>query len=266
MALAGLVVLAGRMPAMAASLHTPPSDSFEIGIQGEYYQYREPDFAKLDGPGFGVDGTYTYNWDNWFVRANALVAFYNLDYSSNGTGSQSGIYAYKPDLRGMFGYTFKLDKKGSTVAPYLGIGYRMLFDADGEKLTSTGAVGYDRRSQYLYAPIGVGFAFNAGHWGFRTYGEYDFLLQGWQTSYFSDLGFDNNLTNKQNAGYGLRAGFMVAPPVDFHNLSIGPYMRYWNIHESDVQNLYFGGVPVASGLEPQNNTLEYGLEASIRFR
>ena len=262
-AIAVLAMLAGK--AEAAGTKNTSSDSFEIGLEGQYYQYREPLFAKLQGYGIGLDGTYTYNWNSWFLRANVIADFYNLNYSSDGTGSLDGIDDYKQDYRGMFGHSWKVGK-GTTVSPYLGIGYRMLFDANGENISSAGAAGYNRRSQYLYAPIGVGLDFKAGNWGLRTYGEYDFLIRGWQTSYLRDLGFDNNIENNQTGGFGLRGAVMVDPPINFYHFSVGPYVRYWNIHESDLQTLYFGGAAIGTGQEPRNNTLEYGLEASVRFQ
>jgi hypothetical protein len=252
-------------PARADSTrYTAPSDSFELGLEGQWYQYREPDFVRLQGYGWGLDGTYTYNWSHWFVKANVIADFYKLDYSSNGTGTENGISDYKQDYRGLFGRTFAVSHAVS-VAPYTGFGFRMLFDANGENLSSTGASGYDRQSEYLYLPLGVTGNIRLGKWGFRPTAEYDYLIQGWQTSYLSQVGFDNNIENRQNTGYGLRASLMIAPPVNFYNFSFGPYVRYWSIHDSDVQTLYFGGVPVATGLEPGNNTLEYGLEASLRF-
>ena len=241
------------------------SDSFEIGLEGQYYQYREPLFAKLEGYGIGLNATYTYNWRDYFLKANVIADFYNLDYSSNGTGSDSGITDYKQDYRGLFGYNFRFSKQTS-VSPYLGLGYRMLFDAEGLTSTSTGAVGYNRRSQYLYVPIGVGVGFHAGKWGFNTFGEYDYLIQGWQTSYLRDDGTDNNIQNGQSAGFGVRGAIMVTPPIDFYNFSFGPYVRYWNIHNSDVQPLYQGGSVVGFGMEPANNTLEYGIAASLKFQ
>ncbi len=255
---------ATEVPAAASGNGAKISDSFEIGVEGTYYQYREPDFAKLQGYGFGLEATYTYNWRNYFLKANAIGDYYDLNYSSNGTGSDNGIADYKGDFRGLFGYNFHFNKK-MTLSPYVGLGYRILFDAEGEKITNVGASGYDRRSQYFYAPIGTGFGFHVGNWGLSTFGEFDYLIQGYQTSYLSDDGFDNNLSNTQNSGYGIRGNFLVTPPIDFFDFTFGPYARYWHIDASDFQPLYQGGVQVGTGQEPNNNTLEVGLEATLTF-
>jgi hypothetical protein len=239
------------------------SDSFEIGLEGESYQYREPELDNLIGEGFGLNGTYTANFGKWFLKANVIADFFNLDYSSNGTGSKSGTTDYLQDYRALFGRDFTVSH-GTTLSPYLGVGFRVLFDSD-KATTSVGAVGYDRRSEYLYVPLGASFSFHAGKWGLKPSAEYDYFLQGWQTSYTSDDGFDNNLHNTQTAGWGGRAEFMITPPVDFYHFSFGPYLRYWSIHDSNVQTLYLGGVAVATGVEPSNNTTEIGLRANIKF-
>ena len=100
-------------------------------------------------------------------------------------------------------------------------------------VTDAGFSGYDRRSQYLYIPIGASMDLKWRDWGFRPTAEFDYFVHGWQESYLRDVGYDNNLGNDQSAGYGLRGSIMFAPPVDFHNFSFGPYVRYWNIHNSD---------------------------------
>ena len=259
--IAGLVLMSGV--AHANISRTNISDTFEIGLEGEDYQYREPDLDKDVGGGAGLNATYQLNINKYFLRANVIADFFDLDYSSNGTGSKSGDTDYLQDYRLMFGRGFSLGKQ-SSLQPYLGIGFRVLFDS-GKASTSTGAYGYDRRSEYLYIPVGLTYNFMVGRWGLAPTAEYDYFVQGYQTSYFRDSGFDNNLENHQNAGYGVRADFMVTPPIDFYHFTFGPYFRYWNIHDSDIQTLYYGGVAVETGLEPANNTTEIGLRTSFRF-
>ena len=264
--LAGLIVMIGQAGARAAGKNDY-SDSFEIGLEGQYYQYRERLISpKLQGYGGGLDGTYTFNFSNYFLRANILADFYDLNYSSNGTGTEPKRYhRLQAEITAACSATPSRSAGASASRLISGLATGCCSMPMARISASTGASGYNRRSQYLYAPVGVGFAFDAGHWGFRTYGEYDQFIHGWQTSYLRDLGFDNNLTNNQTAGYGLRGSFMVTPPLNFHNFSFGPYVRYWNIHNSDVGTLYVSGVPVATGLEPGNNTLELGIETSLRF-
>ena len=242
------------------------SDMFEIGIEGEDYHYSEPNYADLEGGSFGVNATYTYKWSNQLVfKANVIADFGQLHYSSNGSGSSDDTTLYEQDYRALIGQEFPFGKH-NTVLPYLGLGFRMLFDADGDKLTTAGAVGYDRRSEYLYIPLGATFDFKAGDWRIMPNAEFDVLVHGWQTSYLRDIGFDQNLTNDQSSGYGVRGSLMFKPPINFYNLTIGPYVRYWSIGASNQQVLTVGGgIPAGYGQEPDNNTLETGLQATIRF-
>ncbi len=259
----GLVLL------MVGSAHAAPSDkavvtdTFEIGLEGESYQYREPTLDHLIGEGIGLNGTYTLGIDKWFFKANVIADFYNLDYDSNGTGSKSGTNDYMQDYRVLFGRQFGINRT-SKLLPYIGFGFRELFDSD-KAATSNGALGYDRRSEYLYIPIGASYEFHAGRWGLKPTAEYDYFIHGYQTTYLSDTGLDNNLHNDQTAGYGVRAEFMVTPPIGFYNFTFGPYLRYWSIHDSNVQPVYQGGVEVGEGLEPANNTTEIGLRTSLKF-
>jgi hypothetical protein len=263
--IAAVLVALGLLSAGAAAAKGTDSDSFEIGLEGGDYHYAEPNFAKLDGAEFGLNATYAYKWSNDLVfKANVIADFGSLNYSSNGSGTSSGTTLYEQDYRAMIGDQLQFGRY-NTVLPYIGLGFRMLFNGNGEQVTSTGAIGYDRRSEYLYIPLGATFDFKAGSWRIMPTAEYDYLIHGWQTSYLRDLGFDQNLTNDQTHGYGLRGDIMLKPPIDFYNLTVGPYLRYWNIGESNAKPLSVGGVPVGYGLEPQNETTEVGLRASIRF-
>ena len=41
------------------------------------------------------------------------------------------------------------------LTPYLGAGYRYLFNEGSGRRTTTGHFGYDREANYYYSPIGV---------------------------------------------------------------------------------------------------------------
>lgn len=260
-----LVLLALGLTLTEAAAKGTDTDSFEIGLEGGDYHYSEPNFARLDGAEFGLDATYAYKWSDGLVfKANVIADFGSLDYASNGTGTSSGTTLYEQDYRALFGDQLQFGRY-NTVLPYIGLGFRMLFDGNGEQISSTGNFGYDRRSEYLYVPLGATFDFKLGSWRIMPTAEYDYLIHGWQTSYLRDLGFDQNLENDQTHGYGLRGDLMFKPPINFYNLTVGPYVRYWNIGESNQQPLSVGGVPAGYALEPQNETTEVGLRASIRF-
>jgi hypothetical protein len=61
----------------------------------------------------------------------------------------------------------------------------------------------------------------------------------------------------QNTGYGLRFSGKVSKKIDAKtSVFIEPFIRYWDIANSDVVS----GYP-----EPKNNTLEYGAKIGISF-
>ena len=93
--------------------------------------------------------------------------------------------------------------------------------------------------------------------------EYDQLLAGTQVSSLSDVGGGySDVTNKQSSGYGLRMSVMYQR----NKWAVGPYVYYWNIGQSDIVPEIKNGVPTGSGLiEPENNTIEFGLKASQQF-
>jgi hypothetical protein len=92
--------------------------------------------------------------------------------------------------------------------------------------------------------------------------EFDHLLVGKQISHISDGGQgDSDSTNTQNSGYGLKMSVLY----EKNNLSVGPYLHYWNIQKSDVALSFQNNVLVGIGWEPKNNTVEFGLKLSRHF-
>jgi hypothetical protein len=61
----------------------------------------------------------------------------------------------------------------------------------------------------------------------------------------------------QNTGYGLRLSGKVSKKIDAKtSVFIEPFIRYWDIANSDIINGY---------LEPKNNTVEYGAKIGVSF-
>jgi hypothetical protein len=134
---------------------------------------------------------------------------------------------------------------------YVGLGYRRLMNPMGGELTSTGAAGYDRLSQYFYMPIGK--AFDSADGTLKA--QFNVFLRGKQTSYFTQIsGYGNDLENTQDKGYGLDISY--APKAGFWEI----YWRYWNIADSDSVNVYLSnGSLYGTGKEPKNTTNELGI-------
>ncbi|HEX6841586.1 MAG TPA: hypothetical protein VF113_08650 [Stellaceae bacterium] len=112
---------------------------FEIGPEIYYYAYREPGFVAQIGPYAGVNGSYTHAIGPWFLTGNVIAGVGYLDYSSSGTGTIHGIWNYTADLRGLVGRDLPLG--AWVVSPYIGFGYRLLFDQAGGRNSTTGAAG-----------------------------------------------------------------------------------------------------------------------------
>lgn len=236
-----------------------------IGADVHHQAYREPSLGVDENGWLGgltLDGRMEYNL--WQLRGEMLADYGNMDYS--GSGTVNGIDDYEFELRALIARVLPLDAQGAQVTPYAGIGYRLLADRLGGKTTSTGAVGYDRLSQYEYMPLGLETKFGIlPGWSVKPSAEYDYFIHGTQDSYLSQVSSGlSDLHNTQHSGYGVRGSVMVrmdaAHPVEF-----GPYVRYWNVKQSDTQPVGFRGVTVGSGYEPANHTTEIGIAAKVWF-
>jgi hypothetical protein len=158
-----------------------------------------------------------------------------------------------------------MDVVGSSVSfsPFLGLGYRYLYN-DSRGYSTTGAIGYRRESNYIYAPAGLTARFHLGdRWVLAPTLEADIFVRGRQASKLSDTGLGlMDVTNEQKGGRGHRVSLML----EKDHWAIGAWTHYWHIKDSDLQcvTAVVNGVCLA-GLEPENYTRESGLEIRYRF-
>jgi hypothetical protein len=246
----------------AASPDLKTQEISELGLSLSSYKYQEPGLMSLEGTKFGLDfnATNVLQNDN-FIRGDLRFAFGSVDYTSNGTGSASGLPDWYIEGRVLFGTDWST--KDSVFSPYTGLGYRYLFN-DARGISSNGASGYRRESNYIYLPVGVihRTTFQDRSKLISTL-EYDHLLAGKQVTSLSDVpgaGY-SDFTNTQGSGYGLKLSIMY----ENDNGAIGPYVHYWNIDQSDMTLVYRFGVPNSYWVEPKNNTVEFGLKVSQQF-
>lgn len=216
---------------------------------------------SLEGGKVGLDINVTdvTQSDN-FIQVDLRYAFGSVDYTSNGTGSASGFPDWYIETRMLFGTDWSTTS--SVFSPYTGLGYRYLFN-DARGITSTGASGYRRESNYVYLPVGVihRTALQDRSRLLSTL-EFDLLLTGKQVSRLSDTGLLQDATNTQGSGYGLKLSVIY----ENDNGAIGPYVDYWNIAQSNTVALYFpNGTLYGTGYEPKNTTVEFGLKARQQF-
>ena len=253
----------------------------EIGLTVSSYKYTEPNLTDFAGTSMSVTmkavnvgveylGTLALS-DDWYLLGEADYNNGSVNYT--GTGTINNIPQFYYNFKGAVGYDFAFDD--FVLSPYAGIGYRFLSQSGGGMTGSSGAGFYDRQSTYNYIPIGVihRMAVNDNKATLVTTLEYDYLISGNQYSGLSSVnGTKNgvtyagvpNVNNSQNSGYGLNLSVMYKEDV----WGVGPYLKYWNISQSDTAygNFTKNGVAYRGGVyEPANNTVEYGVKAIYRF-
>ncbi len=244
------------------------SFSYDVGAEVYYFNYTEKDVMEETGPMYGASGEFNWKvFDQYALRLQGRGALGQVDYSSDSSGSVDGINDYTFEVRALAGYNATIGKDIG-LQPYLGFGYRFLRDELGGKQSTTGAAGYDRESQYFYFPFGIDVAKNLNNnWDVKFNVEFDLLLKGKQTSELGDAiaGLDT-LENDQDKGWGLRGSVRFAKKMEGCDVIVEPFVRYWDIGQSDTQNVTFSGTPIGVvGYEPANTTIELGAKLGLKF-
>ena len=251
------------LPAQVMPLST--TDSSELGLEISSYRYEEINngafFMSNEGNKVGIIGSFSQRLDeDWFWGADGRLAHGYVSYASASSGSKGS----NPDIITEVRITGGQDHfVGSQVlAPYFGLGYRKLFN-DLRGYSTSGAAGYRRLSEYYYLPLGITHRLRLSPQArFSTSLEYDLLLVGQQRSYLSDVNAtSNDPINMQRQGYGLR----LTAAYETVNWSVGAFMNYWNIADSDLSLRTLSGAPSGLIMEPQNTTREVGMRFKLRF-
>ena len=195
---------------------------------------------------------------DWETRLNRVAPVYTVE-----LGGGPAKYAGSGELDGYYYYKFRAELVGAyqinRFSPFIGVGYRWLYDDSGGKTTSTGFLSYDRQSQYLYLPVGAlvrvtdSFLFRA---------QFNWLLYGKQTSYLSDIDGFSDIDNDQKSGWGADTtlDFRVTDRIGVH-----AFFRYWEIEDSEIAVGLINGAAAFTALEPHNRTVESGIGISYRF-
>ena len=229
--------------------------STEITFDASYYYYEEPNvMSDTSDPVFLSLGLRDWDIDKsdspWHFLYTIEITRGWVKYDGSGTLDKD-YYKFRGEA--LAGY-----KIGNFI-PIVGLGYRWLYDDSGGLTSSTGALGYDRQSQYLYIPSGAVFEFNEK---LKIKGQFNYLLAGMQTSYLSDIAGFSDIENDQTSGWGTDI------TVDYkinEKLSVYSFYRYWDIDKSDISIGTFAGVLLFQAFEPANTTTEVGIGFSYKF-
>jgi hypothetical protein len=237
--------------------------TWEMGPEISYIEYKEPDVMSQKGTMYGIGAAYSYH-NGVMIKVAGRYSYGQVDYQNSGTLNNIDDIIF--EIRALGGYDFKISSS-FTMTPFIGFGYRYLKDDSAGRITSTGAKGYLRESNYYYSPIGIEAVnvFDKG-WSAGVILEYDYFWKGMQKSYLSnsDAGL-NDVENNQNGGYGVRGSIIIKKQTDRVFYAIEPFIRYWNIDNSDIQNVTYYGIVIDRGLEPKNESTEIGVKFMIGF-
>ncbi len=236
--------------------------SFELGPEISHITYEEPGVMEEKGIMYGISGSYTYH-NNLMLKAEGKGSWGEVDYdgrTQDGTPlTIDNIDDYILEFRGLVGYDFPA-LKASILTPYIGFGYRYLNDD-----ISFHPAGYERESNYYYSPIGLAVITDLENgWSIGTMFEYDYFWKGEQVSHSTDLGCSNDLENEQEDGYGLRGSVKLQKKSKGMGFSIEPFIRYWDIDDSDIALTSCQGF-IFAGMEPENNSTEIGVKIAVVF-
>lgn len=239
-----------------------PVHSVEIGFEAFHKEYREPDVMNEKGMMIGVGLAYTYH-DKAMFKASLLLAYGEVDYENSGT--LDGIPDRHVELRGLVGYDFAVDPT-FVVTPYIGLGYRFLRNDSAGMITSTGARGYNRESNYFYTPVGIAVVkILPEGWTLSAEAEFDYLWYGKQYSDLSDANpLFPDISNDQDQGYGIRGAVRIEKKLTASSVFFEPFVRYWHISQSDDAVFSAGGT-LYRGYEPKNDTTEIGASVGLKF-
>jgi len=242
-----------------------PVHSWQLGAALSHITYEEPDLMEEKGLMLGLNAAYAYH-QKAMLRAEFGFSFGSLDYSSPISGEINGIPNLMVELRGLAGYDFQVSSS-TILTPFTGLGYRYLNDDSSGLVSNLGAAGYNREANYLYSPIGVtAYSVLNSTWSLDATLEYDLFWKGLQKSHLSDanLGY-SDIENEQNSGYGLRGSLNFHYAIENGTYVFGPFIRYWDIDDSEVEPVYRYGVLWGSGIEPANTSIEFGFNMAVLF-
>ncbi|MBN1493402.1 MAG: hypothetical protein JW938_04580 [Candidatus Omnitrophica bacterium] len=238
---------------------------FEVGPEMFFMHYKEPGLMKNEGMMYG--GVINYQYRNTvMIGLENRFAGGAVDYESHNTGSSdnNGDFLYEGRL--LLGADLKAEK--FAVIPFIGFGYRYLYDDSSGSQTTTGAGGYQRESNYFYSPLGMAIEYYLNEeWTLDLKGEYDLFWGGVQRSLLGDaLAGHPTVYNDQDFvdGSGFKLSGGVACRIKKIIVKLTAFYHYWRIGDSDTDSVFWNGAN-RTYIEPRNRSQELGGRLSVLF-
>lgn len=268
-----ILIVAAFTMLMAVTARAQTRPGFAAGADIFKYDYSERyEGAEVRDSGafLGFHGAYTKTFNNGvFLRGRLGLNFGSVDYREVGGNARlNDVGQNSGQLELHAGRDFTLGN-GVVVSPFLGLASRVLMDNSGGEKTADGVLGYDRTIGYRYVPVGAAATLKLrGNTTMTVTGQYNWVTNGRSESHFSDI--DPTMPNVTVAipgGSGYELSAAVNIPAGRHQVSVGPFIRGWNI---DRSKSYFLADPDGSGdklelFEPGNRTREAGVRVTFSF-
>jgi hypothetical protein len=238
-------------------------DNFSTGFEVSNYLYKEPEM-KFTGTKYGLYAEYIVRrFLSGSKNRNIIFGAYQFrfmagDADYDGRLMDAAKTKYKCcGIKERY-FEFRV-LKGLVIRsanlewhPYTGVGTRVFLCDLGSD-----PQGYDRRSVYIYVPLGVMLkCYCKKGLSFDICGEFDWMGVGLQQSDMRT----KTVRNIQSNGYGLRLSGKISKEFKKIVFFVSPFVRYWDIPESDevkVNDLRI--------YEPKNCTLESGVQLGVFF-
>lgn len=257
---------------MSGQVYGAQSHTFSVGAAAANFEYEEAGLMKDEGVLYGLAGSYTYrgplfggSLQKAMLGVEARLLAGQVDYTSTNTGSVDNIDDTLFEIRGLGGYNFQVCTS-TAVTPYIGLGYRYLNDDSAGKITTTGHSGYERRANYLYAPIGIKTVTSLQNdWSLGLNIEYDYFILGKQISLLSEVNpAYPDVEVDQEDGYGIRGAITISKMAGGLTYVVEPYVTYWDIDESE-RAVFPVGSFIVTAWEPKNESTEIGIKLAVEF-
>ncbi len=264
-----------------------PTHSFSASFEAVHFDYDQTSGIDVEDYMYGTFGGYTYH-DHGFIGI-PLMFETDVEFATSNDMDTDGWYPdysalgrskyvvgdsdnYLLEVRCLVGYDFSLGKH--IVTPYIGYGYRYwnMDNPDLRDQTVAGnpqVPGFEQETSYHYSPIGVKTVSPINDkWLFKTMFEFDLLWDGKVEKNISDANSaygDTKCELDFGDGYGFRFAVQLERKITQKiSLWLEPYMKYWNIKESDQVGIPGSGLSV---VEPKNDTTCWGIRlgGSLNF-